>query len=145
MDPFGIISAIFGNRGIVGSVTDILKGAGILKDPEMELKVQTALLEYDLKARAVETQVIESVNATMRAEASSQHWAQWLWRPVVGFTFSAVIVNNYILMPYFQKWVQPIVMPDGIWTAMLVVLGAAAATRGWEKVEEAKAKNGNKK
>src|SRR2546428_4752002 len=84
-----------------------------------------------------ELQSIMSVNATMQAEAKSEHWAQWVWRPTIGLSFSAVIVNNFILLPYFAKFgLQPIVIPDDVWTAMLVILGAAAATRGWQKVEE---------
>lgn len=83
----------------------------------------------------IELASINAVNATMQAEAKSEHWAQWLWRPVIGFTFAAVILNNYILMPYTK--LQPIVIPAEVWTAMLVILGASAATRGWEKVTKA--------
>jgi hypothetical protein len=83
----------------------------------------------------IELASINAVNATMQAEAKSEHWAQWLWRPVIGFTFAAVILNNYILLPYTK--LQPIVIPAEVWTAMLVILGASAATRGWEKVAKA--------
>lgn len=78
---------------------------------------------------------LQAINQTMQAEAKSEHWAQWLWRPTVGFTFSAVLVNNFILLPYFAKLgIVPITIPAEVWTAMLVVLGASAATRGWQKV-----------
>lgn len=75
------------------------------------------------------------INETMRAEAQSQHWAQWLWRPTIGFTFAGVLINNYILLPYMQGFgIVPIDIPMHVWTAMLVILGAAAAGRSWEKV-----------
>lgn len=81
---------------------------------------------------------MQSINSTMQAEAKSEHWAQWLWRPTVGFTFAAILVNNFILLPYFAHLgVVPLPIPDAVWTAMLVVLGASAATRGWEKVTKA--------
>lgn len=99
---------------------------------ELEQAIEQARLTY-------EASVIASVNATMQAEAKSEHWMQWSWRPTVGFTFSAAIINNYILYAYFAKYgMQQVTIPDELWTAMLVVLGAAAATRGWEKTESAK-------
>lgn len=126
---------------ILKPVVDVLKGAGILKDPEAEAKAMSALLAAQGEFAKVEAQIMESVNATMRAEASSSHWMQWSWRPMVGFTFCGVILNNYVLLPYFHTFgMQPIDIPEGIWSAMLVVLGVAAGTRGLEKWQNAKGK-----
>lgn len=106
---------------------------------ENEHEVAKWQVELQEKAMDIEARMIETVNATMREEAKSEHWAQWLWRPMVGFTMCAVLINNYILLPYLAKFgLQPIVIPPDVWTTMLVVLGAAAATRGWQKIEEAK-------
>jgi len=99
--------------------------------------------EYESKLLDHEAKIVESVNATMREEAKSEHWLQWSWRPLVGITFCAVIVNNYILLPYLRsKGLAPIEIPAGIWDSMLVVLGVAAGTRGWQKAMEAKNGNG---
>ena len=118
-----------------------VKGFGeAIKDAVSAFKADpTKVMEFDAsleKARLdLEAASVAAVNASMQAEAKSDHWAQWLWRPVVGFTFSAVLVNNYILLPYLMKYgVAAIVVPGEVWTAMLVVLGAAAAGRSWEKV-----------
>lgn len=116
----------------------------LLPSPEDKLKFEQMVRQAEADYEKALTERIAAVNATMQAEAKSEHWAQWLWRPMIGFTFSAVIINNYIVMPYFQKYLQPIVMPERIWEAMLVILGAAAFTRGWQKVEQIKA-NGNGK
>lgn len=98
---------------------------------EMQLEINKLMIEEE---KVLQGQ-IESINATMREEAKSEHWAQWLWRPCVGFTFCLTILNNYILLPYFVNYgLKPIIIPDGIWSAMLVVLGVAAGTRGYEKV-----------
>ncbi len=100
-------------------------------DKRIELKAQLAEQvnkgEFDLQIAS-----INAVNATMQAESKSEHWMQWAWRPTIGFSFAAVIVNNYIVLPYFG-WAKEVIVPDNVWTAMLVILGAAAATRGWEK------------
>jgi hypothetical protein len=106
-----------------------------------EIKAQVALAamkgEFDIQLAS-----INAVNQTMQTEANSTHWAQWMWRPMIGFSFAAVIINNFILMPYLAKWLTPIQIPSEVWTAMLVVLGASAAGRSWEKVATTNAKNG---
>ena len=102
--------------------------------------------EFRLKARELvvkeveqDIRVIEAVNQTMQAEARSEHVLQWIWRPIVGLTFSLVIINNYVLMPYFQPYgLQPIEIPPSLWNAMLMILGIAAGTRGLEKWQRAK-------
>lgn len=122
---------------LVQPVVDVLKGAGILKDPKAEAEAMSALLAAQAKFAEVEAQLMESVNATMREESKSEHWMQWSWRPMVGFTFSGVILNNYVLLPYLSPYgLQPIAIPGEIWSAMLVVLGVAAGTRGWEKIQK---------
>lgn len=123
----------------IGPIVDVLKSAGVIKDPKAEAEAMSALLGAQAKFAEVEAKLLESVNATMREEAKSEHWAQWLWRPVVGFTFSAMIINNFILLPYFLSYgLKPIDIPDGVWSAMLVTLGVAAGTRGLEKWQRSK-------
>jgi len=125
--------------GLISPIVSVLKGAGILKDPEAEAKAMSALLSAQGEFAKAEKEMMESVNATMREEAKSEHWAQWLWRPCVGFTFCATIINNYILLPYFHAYgMQPITIPGELWSAMLVVLGVAAGTRGLEKWQNGK-------
>ena len=100
--------------------------------PEDKAKIELALNELDKT-------VVNAVNTTMQAEAKSEHWMQWAWRPTVGFTFAATIINNYILLPYLKNFgLAPIEIPSGIWQAMLIVLGVAAGTRGLEKWEKRK-------
>jgi hypothetical protein len=109
---------------------------------KIELQFRLALLQADAEKDDAAAKLIESVNATMREEAKSEHWPQWSWRPTIGFTFAAVIINNYIALPYFAKFgVVALPIPDRVWEALLVILGAAAFTRGWQKTEEAKAGN----
>lgn len=109
-------------------------------------KIQGQVQEMIVKGEFdVQLAEIQSINATMQAEAKSEHWAQWLWRPTIGFTFAAILINNYILLPYFQAWIHPLPIPDNVWTAMLVILGAAAAGRSWQAVAETNAKANGKK
>jgi hypothetical protein len=56
---------------------------------EAEIRHQTRLrelrVEQAISQQAEETKRIQVVNATMQAEARSEHWAQWFWRPFCGF------------------------------------------------------------
>ena len=102
---------------------------------EIQLEMEKLILE---EGRVLQAQM-ESVNATMREEAQSEKFIVYAWRPLVGFCFVALIINNFILIPYFALYgLQPIIIPDGIWSAMLVVLGVSAGTRGYEKVMRTK-------
>ena len=121
-------------QSTVGKVADKLLDkylpASMSEKEKAEFRLEmTRLLQEELKA----------VNQTMQAEAKSEHWIQYSWRPIIGLTFAGTIINNYILLPYFATvGLKPVVIPDGIWSAMLVVLGVAAGTRGWQKIEQAR-------
>ena len=118
---------------VVGKLVDKYLPASMSEKEkaEMELEMHKLILEEEKNLQAQ----METVNATMRTEAQSDKFIVYAWRPLVGFCFVALICNNFILMPYFASYgLQPIIIPDGIWSAMLVVLGVSAGTRGIEKM-----------
>jgi len=119
---------------VIQKLVGLGKDSGLIKTPEDEMKMRAQLMGYFAQEDNFLAQQAAAINATMQAEAKSEHWLQWSWRPLVGLTFTLVILNNYVLMPYLSQYAHPIDVPAGVWNAMLVVLGAAAATRGWEKV-----------
>jgi hypothetical protein len=133
----GALAKIFGGSVLEGISSLIDK---FHLDPAKKAEMQSALVanqhevekwahETELKAMENDIRVVETVNATMREEAKSEHFLQFSWRPIVGYTFCAVIINNFILLPYFPK-LHPIEIPAGVWESMLVVLGVASRTRG---------------
>lgn len=128
--------------GVVGKLLGRKEGlkAQDVKVEEIKAEVEKVVNENLVELEKVFAQELETVNQTMREESKSEHWAQWLWRPMIGFTFCAVLVNNYILLPYFKnKGMEVIVIPDNVWTAILVILGAASAGRGltqWQKAKQ---------
>jgi hypothetical protein len=140
-----ILSSIFagGAEGIFKGISDLVKD--FKADPTELIKLQAtvaqAQMDLDAKLSQADAAVIAAVNASMQAEAKSEHWMQWSWRPTVGFTFALTIVNNYVLYGYFAKYgMTQISIPDNVWLAMLTVLGAAAYTRGQEKVAKVNGK-----
>ncbi len=127
--------------GTLGRVIDKLTDHFLPKKLDEKEREEFRLRAKQLVLKEVEQdiRVIEAVNRTMQAEARSEHWLQWSWRPIVGLTFSVVIINNYVLMPYFKPYgLQPIDIPSSLWNAMLMILGIAAGTRGLEKWQRMK-------
>lgn len=113
----------------INGLIDRIRG----KSPEDAAKLAELVQKYQDDALAADQSALAAVNATMQAETKSEHWAQWMWRPTVGFTFCAVLVNNYIVIPYFPS-AHTILVPGEVWNSILVILGAASALRGYQKV-----------
>lgn len=130
-------------------VSGVLEGTGNLiakfkADPtkviELEADLKKLEMEAETKLAEMDSKVIESVNATMREEAKSEHWIQWCWRPSVGFCFILIVVNNYVALPYLKKYgLEPIDIPSEVFMAILAILGVASWHRGVQKVEREKA------
>ena len=52
-----ILQGVFGEKGIAGEVVDVLKSSGVIKDPDMELKIQQALQDYELRKSQQEVDI----------------------------------------------------------------------------------------
>jgi len=100
-------------------------------DPTKVLELETAIEQARL---SYASQLATAVNATMQAEAKSEHWLQWSWRPLFGFTGVALLINNYILASYLAPLgFIPIVVPNDVWLMIMAVLGISAYVRGRDK------------
>lgn len=134
------IVSMFGG-GVMGGINDLIskfkadptKVIELQADLEkLKITTEVEIQKLDVQLAEVHAKELETVNATMRAEAESEHWAQWLWRPMVGFTFSAILANNYILLPYLKKFgMEMIEIPSEAWMACLTILGVASAGRSF--------------
>lgn len=142
---------------VSGGLDGILKGAeGIIArfkaDPTKVIEVEAELEKLRINAEIEKAKIevafeaemskqLETVNATMREEGKSEHWMVWSWRPLIGFTFCAMLINNYILLPYFKnRGMEVIIIPPEVWSAILVILGVASAGRSvtsWQKAKNA--------
>jgi hypothetical protein len=120
-------------KGAVEGLGEAVKAAvGAFKaDPTKTLELQATIEAATLKCVG---ESLNAVNATMQAEAKSEHWLQWSWRPFFGITACAILINNYILLPYLKLvGVVPIEVPSEVWLMIMAVLGVAAYTRGRDK------------
>lgn len=101
---------------------------------ELRSNTETKLVELANQADEIAAKELETVNATIREEAKSEHWMVWSWRPSIGFTFCGIIFYNYIVAPACH--LTKVDIPSEVWTAMLVILGAASAGRSFEKIKK---------
>lgn len=116
---------------VAAAVTQAASGANpdaILKLRELELNHQAKLFSMTVDA---ETRQIEAVNKSMQAESQSEHWAQWSWRPYVGFCFGSAWIGTYFILPLL-KIPAPVIPTEG-WLAIGAVLGVASWFRGKQK------------
>lgn len=138
----GAVSGVLdGAAAIIGKFkADPTKVVEIEADLEkLRQETQVKMADAEVKMAEVQAKELETVNQTMREEAKSEKWMQYSWRPTIGFTFCAILINNYILIPYLGKYgAQMITVPDTVFTAILVILGAASAGRGFKHFAEAK-------
>lgn len=100
-----------------------------------EMGRQAVDLEKTLEQES--TKQIESVNATMREEAKSDHWIQWIWRPFIGLVFGLALFNNWVLVPYFKQYgVETVIFDPQTMMVVGAILGVASlgrSAKSWQK------------
>lgn len=120
-------------QGAVKGFGEAIKDAvsAFKADPTKVLELEATL---EQAAMSFTKDTITAVNATMQAEAKSEHWMQWSWRPCFGYTACGILINNYVLLPYLAKFgIVPIAVPSEVWIMIMAVLGVAAYTRTRDK------------
>lgn len=139
--------------GLSGIITGVTDGASKLisnfkADPTKLLEHEAAMeqLKNDAiakvgelanQAEEIQAKELETVNATMREEDKSEHFLVFSWRPLIGYCFIVVVLNNYVILPYFTQ-IKPIVIPENVWYAILTILGVASAGRSVTKWQATK-------
>lgn len=111
----------------------------MLGNPEQVVKLKALELEYQEHCQAmgynsikdletINASVLLEVNKTMQAEAASEHWPTYTWRPFVGFVFGIMIFGCYFILPLLH--IPTPTVPSEAWIAMGGVLGVASFFRG---------------
>ena len=151
-----LISSVLGVEPTPDNVMEAIKDpAKLLELKKIEIENKTKLVKLKMQETtlvlAEETKQIESVNQTMRAEAKSEHWIQYAWRPMWGFasagTFVAVTLGICILAYKAittgdGSGLGHIPLIIGAFTSLFsipaAILGIASWHRGKEKIEGVK-------
>ncbi len=125
-----------------------------LKMKEMDCQVELTKLTFAAETARLQadSSQVDAVNRTMQAEAASEHWAQWLWRPVWGFVSAAAFLVVCILvcnigwnavqgkdMAAINMIPQLVGAFSWLFAIPGAILGVSAWKRGEEKIERIKA------
>lgn len=116
---------------LIGPIMSIL--TRIIPDPEKQADAKAQLMDIMVKAQADE---MKAKSAVVIAEAQGESWMQRNWRPVLMFTFIALIINNFILVPYMAAVglpIAPLPLPTEMWTLLTIGVGGYIGGRSYEK------------
>lgn len=133
---------------IAKSVTGAQTGEEALEalkaNPELVLQYRESVLAQEVEFQKLSVQNAGDINETMRAEAASEHWPTYSWRPAIGFSFALLAIIGgltaavaYIGVMFFD--VKPEVLnylpamlgaEAAIMATMAPVLGVASWFRG---------------
>lgn len=128
----GIIDIV---KGAISPVTDIINKA--VKDKDLAKK-----LDHEIRSTLIESFMTEMSNKkdVLVAEISSDSWLASSWRPILMLSFTAIIVNNYILAPYlgamFDFGISLDIPPD-MWDLLKIGVGGYIVGRSGEKITKA--------
>ena len=122
---------------LIGPIMAIL--TRIIPDPEQQAEAKSELMNIMVKAQAEE---MKAKSQVVIAEAKGESWMQRNWRPVLMFTFIALIINNFILVPYMAAVglpIAPLPLPTEMWTLLTIGVGGYIGGRSYEKGVQMKA------
>lgn len=131
----GIEGAAKGIGSLAKDLRTAITGESVIP-PELSVKLKEIAANLEEGENKVEIAALQYVNQTMQAEAKSEHWMQWSWRPFVGFIFGITFIGVYFILPLAK--ITPPVIPANAWLMIGAVLGVASWHRGAEKRERMK-------
>lgn len=78
---------------VTGKETPEAALAAIQGDAHAALKFKEAVLAQQVELEKLAAENAKDVNVTMRAEAASEHWPTYSWRPAIGFAVAINVVG----------------------------------------------------
>lgn len=113
-------------------------------EADQRVKLQELVVSAEQHRLVAETAAVSAVNETMRAEAESDHWPTYSWRPFVGFAFGLLALiggvtaaGSYIGVMFFNVKAEVLAQLPGllaaeaaVMTTMAPILGIASWFRG---------------
>ena len=115
----------------IKDVTKIIDKVVVNKDEANRLKSEIKQSEQKL----LNTE-IENAAKTIISEAQGSY-LQRNWRPILMLVVTAIIINNYLLFPWFSLFgipVPDINLPDKLWNLLILGVGGYVIGRSGEKI-----------
>lgn len=119
---------------IAQQVTGAPTGDAALKalqaDPNLVLQYQQAMLAQETTLDQLAVQNAADVNKSMQAEAASEHWPTYSWRPFIGFCFGALALISGGTVAIAYAGVIFFKRDPSVLTSLPAMLGAEAVVMG---------------
>lgn len=96
-------------------------------EADQKVKLQELVVTAANNQLIADTAAIASVNTSIQAEAKSDHWPTYSWRPFIGYTFGIYVISLAAL-PLFH--IQPVILTPDITLTIGGILGIASFFRG---------------
>jgi hypothetical protein len=134
-------------KGIISPVKDIIdefhhsgeeKQSAQMAIFRLEQAMREKLLEYHAKITELQASIV-------LAETKGKAWMQQNWRPILMLSFTAIIVNNYILVPWINvlaaafgsEFQAPVLeFPSQFWTLLIAGVSGYLVARTAEKTKK---------
>jgi len=124
----------------------------IIQNPELRIKFQEQATQLELGLEREYTERLAIVNQTMQAEAKSEHWPQWIWRPLWGIISAVAFLVVCIFVCYLgyraisgkdPQAIGMIPLLIGAFTTLFGIPGAILGIAAWgrNKLKERKSTN----
>ncbi len=98
-----------------------------LKYKQLMIDIESSYLDYENKLLENQSKIVES-------ETKGESWLQRNWRPMLMLICMFIVLNNYVLVPYFNLPVT--VLDDHVWSLMEMGVTGYVAGRSLEKISE---------
>jgi len=108
----------------VAGTDDPVKAREVLQDPAKVLELQRELNDLTIKFAELQAGIIT-------AEIKSDSLLAKNWRPMLMVLFGVIILNEYILSPYFGLPAKE--LPEHMWDLLNIGVGGYVLSRGAEK------------
>lgn len=109
-----------------------LTGDQIVRLKELDMEYKKHLddngIQLQIEEIKADATMRVAVNATMQAEAASEHWPTYSWRPFIGFEFGILTLGVYFILPLCKIPVP--IIPTEVWLSFGAILGVASWHRG---------------
>lgn len=101
---------------------------------ELQLKYKQLLVDIESSYLDYENKLLENQSKIIESEAKGESWLQRNWRPMLMVICMFIMLNNYVLVPYFG--IPVATLDDHIWTLMEMGVTGYVAGRSLEKISE---------
>lgn len=101
---------------------------------ELQLKYKQLLIDVEGKYLDYEGKLLDAQKDIITTEAKGESWLQRNWRPLLMLVCIFIVLNNYVLVPYFE--IPSAVLDEHIWRLIEVGTGGYIAGRSLEKITD---------